>query len=481
MYNNNADLMEEWKSLRQEVARKQSFVERLVLTTIAGNLAIYSFAFSLQSHYPIDAVVALLPIILSAMSYFWILRSLYSVQRITKYIKDRIEPHTGLNWESWLLLTRSRMQTDGKIKLRENIFGVFYHTFFSLSIVVAITLIWLPHCQYDSNASQSNGASVSQVPPMQVNTYWTATIVFIILCASLYLIVEWLWIRPRIRDMVRLNQELQELSPFKKFMKITNKKIEALEPRWAPFKGFSLLFDNPGSSLLQTSELVPEGLSMLKSPTDTDEELQLYKGFTRALKQIGGDILTCTYSFCPLPPHSYHVTVWDGLNDDNVRDVDDEYRAALEDFLKNLPHSMLKDKVFTSEICNSALLEATNRPIRFEFDQLGIRGHQALVARLKPVDDDSEDELNRIVEARKRLCQSFKQRFKVRIGMDYSPHVSLGYFADVQYSRLATSQKDAWTRQFKMEVEESTITFRSIGLYGFTDMVTFFKGTNPPE
>ncbi len=256
---------------------------------------------------------------------------------------------------------------------------------------------------------------------------------------------------------------------------IANRKIEGLEPRWASFRGFSLLFDNPGSSFLPMNESAQEKLSKINCCVDKNPELRLYKGFTEALSEIGKDLLSNTYLFCPLPSYSYHVTVWDGLNDDNVQNAGDNHRPKLENLLESLPHALLTDKTFTREIYDSPLITRKDWSVTFEFDELDIWGNQVLVARLKPADADSEKKLNRIVEDRAHLSLSFEQQFNVKMRTGYSPHVSLGYFANREYAELATSQIENWTRLVSKKVDNLAITFSSISLYCFTDMVTFFR------
>ncbi|RLC61895.1 MAG: hypothetical protein DRI79_06165 [Chloroflexi bacterium] len=254
---------------------------------------------------------------------------------------------------------------------------------------------------------------------------------------------------------------------------ITNSKIAGFEPRWAPFRGFSLLFDNPGDSV---SSMGRDWLKVDCS-VDESEDLQLYKGFAEFLNEIGRYRLTNTYLFCPLPPYSYHVTVWDGLNDGNVQDVSADCHLRLKNFLKNLPGSLLTDKEFTNEVRHSPLITSTNRSIRFKFKRLAKWGNEVLVASLMPADQDSERELKRIVEDRKALSAWFRERFGVTMRSSYSPHVTLGYFANEEYAASATPEIDRWTESVKKRVDQLTITFSGISLYGFTDMVTFFKET----
>jgi hypothetical protein len=148
-----ADLIEEWKSLRDEIARKQGFVERLIVVTVAGDLAIFSFAATRQIPTPVDAFMALLSIALTTLSYFWILRSFYSGMRIAQYIKEYIEPKTGLHWENWRNQSRRRAQPEAKPRIQADIFSTFYHSLLSLALIVSIILIWAPQSHYVGNGT----------------------------------------------------------------------------------------------------------------------------------------------------------------------------------------------------------------------------------------------------------------------------------------------------------------------------------------
>ena len=65
--------------------------------------------------------------------------------------------------------------------------------------------------------------------------------------------------------------------------------------------------------------------------------LGFYKALRDSLARLDPDLLTAAYLFCPLPPPSYHVTVWDGANDGNATFVASDRRPALERLLAGLP------------------------------------------------------------------------------------------------------------------------------------------------
>lgn len=162
MKEQNEYLMTEWKELRDEISRKQAFVEKLIVTTVTGDLAIFSFVSIQQIPYPINAFLALvLPLILTTLSYFWIRRYFYSGARIARYIKEMIEPQTGLGWEKWVNSIRRETDPDGNVRFNADIFGVFYHSLLALSLMVCLVLIWAPLWPAINSASTLQSAQSS--------------------------------------------------------------------------------------------------------------------------------------------------------------------------------------------------------------------------------------------------------------------------------------------------------------------------------
>lgn len=68
---------------------------------------------------------------------------------------------------------------------------------------------------------------------------------------------------------------------------ITNEKVAGLEPHWAKFHGFTLLFDNPGTSLKTI-----HSIAYLDCDVDAAPDLALYKAFRDGLQRIGLKFLT---------------------------------------------------------------------------------------------------------------------------------------------------------------------------------------------
>ena len=209
MSQSNTHLIEEWKMLRHEIDEKQRFVERLVISTAAGNLAIFSFASSLQGLAPMNAFVALLPIILTTMSYFWILRNIYSGFRIAKYIKDAIEPQTSFNWETWINKSRKKTDPGGKPRKGTDFFGVYYHSLLGIALLICIILIWAPLWPYGSSAAQATSGA-AQPTPTPIVAYVALSICAVVFWTVWYFLARNLFVVQTREGIQRLAKGMQD-------------------------------------------------------------------------------------------------------------------------------------------------------------------------------------------------------------------------------------------------------------------------------
>lgn len=279
-------------------------------------------------------------------------------------------------------------------------------------------------------------------------------------------------IRESARITIRslLSTEVTRKPKKKPDLALTNEKIAAAYPEWASFRGFSLLFDNPGNSL------VPDGdLLRLECRPEGDEILALYKLLSAALNSLGYDLLKNAYSFQPLPVYSYHVTAWDGVNSGNLSSIRSTERLMFESYLDGLPDSVGEDNQFIRLIAGFPLLP-DGKKLSLRFEKIEQWGDQVLVARLTNANKPAERVLNSIASARAHLSREFYERFDLAPPpTSFSPHISLGYFASEQMARKTESRIDSWNSEIKRAVKESVITFNSISLYGFTDMSAFVK------
>ncbi|MFS0906663.1 hypothetical protein AB3N02_26945 [Priestia aryabhattai] len=251
---------------------------------------------------------------------------------------------------------------------------------------------------------------------------------------------------------------------------VTNPKVKGFVPEWSQFKGFSILFDNPADVLLPLGE--DKKLKVLTCDKEF-KELSLYKQLHETLSLFPE--LSTTYLLCSLPFHSYHVTLWDGINDANLQDISYEYRFAAEDLVKHLPYSLLQENEFlsiNSEFLNIKMDKATE----FKFDKLTQWGNTVLAARLKPANTHSEKMLHELEQARNHLIKIYKDDIGIETcEFSYAPHVTLGYFANKELAELSNSRIEHWNEQFLIHTSGHTITFKSNSLYAFIDMATFIK------
>jgi len=257
-------------------------------------------------------------------------------------------------------------------------------------------------------------------------------------------------------------------------MTITNQKVAGWMPIWAKFHGFSLLFDNPGTSF---SPLKVRPVFQQIACKRSEPALDFYHSLSDALQ--ASEQIVSTYLLCLLPPSSYHVTVCDGLNDGNTSDVAPQCRLNADDFIRTLPESLDTLSDFTCDPQGTPLHIDMNAPLTFAFAGLRKWGNSSLVATLQPANTHAQKELEHIVHARAGLLRAYQERFALcTANMDYLPHVSLGYFANQEHAELATPQIDRWEEHFRQQTAGKTITFSSISLYGFIDMATFFRRTS---
>ncbi len=118
-------------------------------------------------------------------------------------------------------------------------------------------------------------------------------------------------------------------------IQITNKKVAGFDARWAPFHGFSTLFNNPGNHYLQQRS----GLHYLANDVNNDTAQHFYKLLHESITHLNIDFLTNSFLFCVLPPNTYHVTLLGGLNHQDVSQLHLQNQSMINDWLKCLPES----------------------------------------------------------------------------------------------------------------------------------------------
>ena len=176
---------------------------------------------------------------------------------------------------------------------------------------------------------------------------------------------------------------------------ITNPKVETLDPTWARFVGFSLLFDNPGPSLRRESHF---------EVVHCEPQLALY----RELSHAATEWLDPELGLCLLPPSSYYVTVFDGGNQANINGAQLQFNASLSELLLGLPDSWNETHQLVLPAVQFAREQGSSLEIEFKFSRLRMWGNQVLVAGLEPTNERSKQILDRLVEARAILSNSYR-------------------------------------------------------------------------
>jgi len=253
---------------------------------------------------------------------------------------------------------------------------------------------------------------------------------------------------------------------------ITNSKIAGLDPTWAPYRGFSLLFDNPGESFS------PDGTGLLRIDNKPGDHLELYQSLAAFSQQIQSSIPKETYCFCPLPYHSYHVTVWDGISAGKAVNFSDTQRTNLDSLLADLPDLLGTDNPCTGAAKASRLV-TTKWQIELMVKSIAKWGNVSLVALLEPKDQKSQFTFEAIVRQRVLLNLTYRKTFNLTLRDSYYPHVTLGYFANHDLAEAATPLVDSWQHMVLDATNGISIQFNTISLYGFVDMVTFLKKPLP--
>jgi len=251
---------------------------------------------------------------------------------------------------------------------------------------------------------------------------------------------------------------------------ISNPKIAGCKPEWARFPGFSLLFDNPGQSYRDAG-----GMQHVACDVAGEPDLGLYKALHDGLHRLDDKSLTSKYGFCPLPPKSYHVTVFDGGNIGNLAKAKPEYQAALRQLLEALPDGWSEDHPLVHPAAVNSLTAKGKPEIAFRFGELKLWGGEVMVARLVAADADSAEALEQFKAERRTLSATYQEAFGFGAGPNYSPHVSLGYFATQAGGELADEKRLEWNELFEAITEGHVIRFQGVTCYGFTDMASFFR------
>lgn len=246
-----------------------------------------------------------------------------------------------------------------------------------------------------------------------------------------------------------------------------NSKIEIVnkEYKWKKFHGFSLLFSpkegNFDGNLL--SNKVANASPFHKTLH------QVFKDFSSQ-----DSVLSHTNKFLKLDFASWHITVWDGINGGNFDLLQNNDTHYFSRFMQSLEYSDVHHDI-RDLIEKSIRWMNSSGQIRFAFRKLYNFENRVLVISLKPADLHSLDSLHKIKLIRRNLNKYFEENFGLPTGKRYLPHISLGYFVEEQSGKDFAFKHNELNTILEESLKGKTIDIDSVGLFGFSDMITFFK------
>lgn len=252
-------------------------------------------------------------------------------------------------------------------------------------------------------------------------------------------------------------------------MEVDNPKLVSTAPQWRRFPGFSLLFDNPGGGL------APFADGQLLACNPHAPGLELYGAVADWLAEQDTERWRKQYGFCATTVASYHVTAFDGLNPA----VLDQAHAATADRLTplfaGLPDNLADWRGLHREL--AAGMTAMGACLPLDLRVARVRGSPGIgvVIDLEPADRAAAEAMRHLEAARDALADHAARRWGWAYRYPLTPHLTIGYFANAAAARPLEAQLDAWDVALRTRTAGLRVTFESVGLYAFTDMIRFYR------
>ena len=244
---------------------------------------------------------------------------------------------------------------------------------------------------------------------------------------------------------------------------MTNRKLVDLTPSWAHFPGWTVLFDNPG-----TSGRVDGDIELLECPTACSPAQRLFDQLEQwFLEELSVHLGSLGHA--ALPRSTYHVTLADGLNLGQLRGLPDQVAEAVEaDFASSIaaPRAWSEPPYATAV---RGLIGDLASPIRFVLHKIDIRGH-AVMAILRPARPEDESRVTTLAAARDHSLTQLGDAAGLERSGSWTPHITLGYLGDIADAPAARRIIDD-----SLVFDSATIDFESASLYRFASMIDFWR------
>lgn len=249
---------------------------------------------------------------------------------------------------------------------------------------------------------------------------------------------------------------------------ITNPKLRSVAPTvWRAFRGLSVLYDRPGA----TGSFGLERLERL--PAGHERHDRLYRALHGLALEFASSVGFDGVNLALVPRSAYHVTLCDALNDSNLARVPEERRPEASAVLEALPDSLLWSSRLVRLLRDPELPRSVwTDPVTYRVTGLEVRGNP-LVAALDTVAGH---------EAAKARHESTRGTFASRLEAEldlpvqpWQPHVTLAYVANDGDAARTRKAVAGWQETVRSRTDGLEVTFPSASLYGFTDMVSFWR------
>lgn len=236
-------------------------------------------------------------------------------------------------------------------------------------------------------------------------------------------------------------------------------------PGFAEFRGVTVLGLTSGVSLANQ-----EGTSLLNCDLDEPDH-KLYKTLKTA-RSILNEALQHDGFVGILPSNTYHLTLADVLQQQNVALLKSPFHESILDYIRRLPSSTRSPLPPPLDNFNSHRL---SKPVTLEFSHLHIwpKGG-VLVAKLKPVGGTQALAEIEALRDQYDAAVSPLSDGQVRLNGEYSPHITIAYSTTTAAAEAALHRLPEWQDKIARLFWGVSITFHEVALFGFVDMTRFY-------
>lgn len=249
-------------------------------------------------------------------------------------------------------------------------------------------------------------------------------------------------------------------------MIVSHPKIRTFTPVWERFRGYSLILEDSGRP--------SEGKYVF---TESAANISFFKKVSASISEVGETSLARGLLLFLLPPHTYHVTFADLINEGNIKNIgaDNPDFSSFRAALSPTRQQSMKDQVppvIIRDLPGADILER-GRALRLSYTGFSKKSGRALTLKMAAADAASSSLIEELKQRRTSLVQ--------RLGLasddgvkPWRPHLSIGYFGNRKLSRSNPELLQFLSETLQTSLEGQVLEFDGVGLYAFEDMANFF-------